>query len=134
MRLYPRPVDCRNCNCDNESHDPLLGCLICPCPVRYPAAWAYDRACDYDRDAKRPLTAPQQLTPEAAQLVRDMFARMTDTDGKAHARRGRLHRFWRAARPYLRSLLGAVVLAALAAIMIVGAFLVALAYFRAQGS
>lgn len=110
MRTDPRAIDCRNCYHDNDSHDPLVGCMMpyCSCPVRFPAAEFGDAAEQAKRAAE---TARQILRP---------------IDPKPAKRRAR----WSAIQAFLSSASGA----RLAALILAASFLFALIVFAVKGT
>ncbi len=55
MMRDPHGLDCRCCPHDNEAHDPLMGCLMCRCNIRYPMQ---------ARDEKMPLRTPHDIHRE----------------------------------------------------------------------
>lgn len=107
--LNPQAVDCRNCFHDNESHDPLIGCLMCACNVRYPAA-------------PKHYPTLRTMTPEASRMVRDVM-RQVPAKGRHHRPRGYTLRAFLASRQGL----------VLACLLVAASFLMALLALLIRG-
>lgn len=110
--------DCRFCSHSNDSHDPLLGCLYpnCLCANKSPANYP----------GKPQYRAPWKAVPPPTGV----------RPGRVYSghRKGRQRRFWRGTWAVLRWFLGTTAAVVLAALILVGVFVVALLLLLIKGS